>query len=73
MAGHVGRAVPTHHSTLADRTMVGSENPPCLLATVRDYKLVIRRNWPEGEDRVKGAFAIARDLAKLVTEARKAA
>jgi transcription-repair coupling factor (superfamily II helicase) len=42
-------------------------------ARIRDNKLVIRRNWPEGEDRVKGAFAIARDLAKIVTEAKKAA
>ena len=43
------------------------------LARIRDNKLVIRRDWPEGEDRVKGAFAIARDLAKIVGEARKAA
>jgi len=41
-------------------------------AKIRDNKLVIRRNWPEGEDRVKGAFAIARDLAKVVKDARKA-
>ena len=43
------------------------------LAKIRDNKLVIRRNWPEGEDRVKGAFAIAQELAKLVGEAKKAA
>jgi transcription-repair coupling factor (superfamily II helicase) len=43
------------------------------LAKIRDNKLVIRRNWPEGEDRVKGAFAISRDLAKIATEAKKAA
>ena len=36
-------------------------------------KLVVRRNWSEGDDRVKGAFAIARDLAKIVTEAKKVA
>ena len=55
MAGHAGWAVPTHHSTRADETMVGSANPPCLLATVRDNRLVIRRDWAQGEDRVKGA------------------
>jgi transcription-repair coupling factor (superfamily II helicase) len=43
------------------------------LAKIRDNKLVIRRSWPEGGDRVKGAFAIARDLAKIVKDARKAA
>ncbi|MGB0508309.1 MAG: TRCF domain-containing protein, partial [Pikeienuella sp.] len=35
------------------------------LAKIRDNKIVVRRNWKEPEDRVKGAFAIARDLAKL--------
>jgi transcription-repair coupling factor (superfamily II helicase) len=43
------------------------------LAKIRDNKLVIRRNWAQGEDRVKGAFAIAQELAKLVGEAKKAA
>ncbi|MHA1527994.1 MAG: TRCF domain-containing protein, partial [Alphaproteobacteria bacterium] len=43
------------------------------LAKIRDNKLVIRRSWPEGEDRVQGAFAIARDLAKIAGEAKKAA
>ena len=28
MAGHVGWPVPTHLSTLAGGTLVGSENPP---------------------------------------------
>ncbi len=55
MVGHVRWAVPTHHSTLADGTRVGSENPTCLLATVRDNRLVIRRDWAQGEDWVKGA------------------
>jgi transcription-repair coupling factor (superfamily II helicase) len=43
------------------------------LAKVRDNKLVIRRNWDAGEDRVKGAFAIARDLAKIAGEGKVAA
>ena len=33
------------------------------LAKVRDNKLVVRRDWASGADRIKGGFAIARDLA----------
>jgi len=36
------------------------------LAKVRDNKLVVRRDWPKASDRVKGAFSIARDLAKML-------
>ncbi|MFT4715403.1 MAG: transcription-repair coupling factor (superfamily II helicase) [Paracoccaceae bacterium] len=35
------------------------------LAKVRDNKIVIRRDWVKASDKVKGAYAIARDLAKL--------
>ncbi|HUS55902.1 MAG TPA: transcription-repair coupling factor [Thermohalobaculum sp.] len=43
------------------------------LAKIRDNKLVIRRSWPDDEDRLKGGFAIVRDLAKIVKDAKKAA
>ncbi|SEA73294.1 transcription-repair coupling factor [Rubrimonas cliftonensis] len=43
------------------------------LAKVKDNRLVVRRDWPTPEDRVKGAFAIMRDLAKLVRTEAKAA
>jgi transcription-repair coupling factor (superfamily II helicase) len=43
------------------------------LARIRDNKLVIRRSWATDEDRLKGGFAIVRDLAKIVIEAKKAA
>ncbi len=43
------------------------------LAKIRDNKLVIRRNWVEEKDRLRGAFAIVRDLAKIVSEAKTAA
>ncbi|QYX55458.1 transcription-repair coupling factor [Roseovarius sp. SCSIO 43702] len=36
------------------------------LAKVRDNKIVVRRDWKKESDRVKGAFAIARDLAEKV-------
>jgi transcription-repair coupling factor (superfamily II helicase) len=34
------------------------------LAKVRDNKIVIRRDWARDGDKIKGAFAIARDLAE---------
>ena len=43
------------------------------LAKIRDNKLVIRRNWQADDDRVKGAFAIARDLARIAEAGRAAA
>ena len=33
------------------------------LAKVRDNKIIVRRDWKLERDRIKGAFAIARDLA----------
>ncbi|HGG05302.1 MAG TPA: transcription-repair coupling factor [Aliiroseovarius sp.] len=42
------------------------------LAKVRDNKVVIRRDWKNAPDKIKGAFAIARDLAQIAAEARKA-
>ncbi|MEE9454975.1 MAG: transcription-repair coupling factor [Paracoccaceae bacterium] len=35
------------------------------LAKVRDNKIVVRRDWNNNADKIKGAFAIARDLAVL--------
>jgi len=43
------------------------------LAKVRDNKIVVRRDWRADKDKIKGAFAIARDLAeKVVAEKKKA-
>ncbi|MEM9140439.1 MAG: transcription-repair coupling factor, partial [Pseudomonadota bacterium] len=39
------------------------------LAKVRDNKLIIRRDWRDDRDRVRGAFAVARDLAKIAKAA----
>jgi transcription-repair coupling factor (superfamily II helicase) len=33
------------------------------LARVRDNKIIVRRDWTKESDKIKGAFAIARDLA----------
>ncbi|MEW2916415.1 transcription-repair coupling factor [Ruegeria sp. ANG10] len=43
------------------------------LAKVKDNKIVVRRDWKKDSDKIKGAFAIARDLAeKVVAEKKKA-
>ncbi|MEM9735364.1 MAG: hypothetical protein AAF908_02015, partial [Pseudomonadota bacterium] len=35
------------------------------LAKIKDNRLIVRRDWADDGIRVKGAFAVARDLAKL--------
>ena len=40
------------------------------LAKIKDNKLVVRRDWSSEADRIKGAFAIARDLAEKVRAER---
>lgn len=43
------------------------------LAKVKDNKIIVRRDWKKDSDKIKGAFAIARDLAeKVVAEKKKA-
>ncbi|NOC90820.1 transcription-repair coupling factor [Ruegeria sp. HKCCD6604] len=42
------------------------------MAKVKDSKIVVRRDWKKDSDKIKGAFAIARDLAeKVVAEKKK--
>ncbi|UWR24024.1 transcription-repair coupling factor [Sulfitobacter sp. S190] len=42
-------------------------------AKVKDNKIVVRRDWKSDADKIKGAFAIARDLAEHVIAKEKAA
>ncbi|SIS77364.1 transcription-repair coupling factor [Roseivivax lentus] len=42
------------------------------LAKVKDNKIVVRRDWKADRDKIQGAFAIARDLAEKVRDAKKA-
>ncbi|WP_050602300.1 transcription-repair coupling factor [Ruegeria sp. 6PALISEP08] len=43
------------------------------MAKVKDNKIVVRRDWKKDSDKIKGAFAIARDLAeKVIAEKKKA-
>ncbi|EEE38630.1 transcription-repair coupling factor [Rhodobacteraceae bacterium KLH11] len=41
------------------------------LAKVKDNKIVVRRDWKKDADKIKGAFAIARDLAEKVVAQKK--
>jgi transcription-repair coupling factor (superfamily II helicase) len=41
------------------------------LAKIRDNKIVVRRDWLRTSDKIKGAFAIAKDLATLVAAEAK--
>ncbi|WP_299725654.1 transcription-repair coupling factor [uncultured Tateyamaria sp.] len=41
------------------------------LAKVKDNKIVVRRDWKKDSDKIKGAFAIARDLAEKVIAVEK--
>ena len=41
------------------------------LAKVKDNKIVVRRDWQKDSDKIKGAFAIARDLAEKVIAKQK--
>ena len=42
------------------------------LAKVKDNKIIVRRDWKKDSDKIKGAFAIAQDLAKHVRAVEKA-
>ncbi|WP_171240703.1 transcription-repair coupling factor [Ruegeria sp. HKCCA5491] len=42
------------------------------LAKVKDNKIVVRRDWKKDNDKIKGAFSIARDLAEKVMAEKKA-
>ncbi|MEL7026433.1 MAG: transcription-repair coupling factor [Pseudomonadota bacterium] len=43
------------------------------LAKVKDNKIVVRRDWKKDSDKIKGAFAIARDLAQKAKMAKVSA
>jgi transcription-repair coupling factor (superfamily II helicase) len=45
---------------------------PRNLAKIRDNKIVVRRDWKSDADKIKGAFAIARDLAEKARATKSA-
>jgi len=73
-AGPKGATIQFRNDRFADPAgLVAFLNDQRGLAKIRDNRLVIRRDWKAAKERVRGAFAIARDLAKIAKAAAKAA
>ncbi|MCC5993244.1 MAG: transcription-repair coupling factor [Rhodobacteraceae bacterium] len=63
-AGPKGATIQFHNDKFANPAgLVEFVQAQQGLAKIRDNKLVIRRDWATEKERVRGAFAIARDLA----------
>ena len=63
--GPKGATIQFHNDRFANPAgLVEYLNAQTGLARVKDNKIVIRRDWSKDSDRIKGAFAIARDLAE---------
>jgi transcription-repair coupling factor (superfamily II helicase) len=72
--GPKGATIQFRNDKFADPAgLVGFIQSQDGLAKVRDNKLVVRRDWREDKDRIRGAFAVARDLARIVKAAAEAA
>ncbi|MDH5798886.1 MAG: DEAD/DEAH box helicase, partial [Paracoccaceae bacterium] len=64
-AGPKGATIQFHNDKYANpKGLVEFIQEQRGLAKVKDNKIVIRRDWPKDSDKIKGAFAIARDLAQ---------
>ena len=63
-AGPKGATIQFHNDKFANPAgLVAFVQDQNGLAKIRDNKIVIRRDWSTEKERVRGAFAIARDLA----------
>ncbi len=63
--GDKGATVEFHNNKFAKpEGLVDFVNDERNLARIKDNKIVIRRDWKKDSDKIKGAFAIARDLAE---------
>ncbi len=69
-AGPKGATIQFHNDKFANPAglveFVQDQNG---LARIRDNKIIVRRDWTSEKERVRGAFAIARDLAAKATPA----
>ncbi|KMW57271.1 Transcription-repair coupling factor [Candidatus Rhodobacter oscarellae] len=63
--GPRGATIQFHNDKFANPAgLVEFINAQDGLAKVRENKIVVRRDWKKTSDKIKGAFAIAQDLAK---------
>ena len=70
--GPKGAIIQFHNDKFASpKGLVEFLNHQQGLAKIKDNKLVVRRDWKKDADKIKGAFAIARDLAEKVLAERK--
>ena len=70
--GPKGAIIQFHNDKFASpKGLVEFLNHQQGLAKIKDNKLVVRRDWKKDADKIKGAFAIARDLAEKVLNERK--
>ncbi|WP_430448759.1 transcription-repair coupling factor [Rhodophyticola sp.] len=66
-AGPKGATIQFHNDKFANPAgLVEFVQDQRGLAKIRDNKIVVRRDWTSEADKIKGAFAIARDLAQKV-------
>ncbi|RMA41403.1 transcription-repair coupling factor [Rhodophyticola porphyridii] len=66
-AGPKGATIQFHNDKFANPAgLVEFVQDQRGLARIRDNKIVVRRDWTSEADKIKGAFAIARDLAQKV-------
>ncbi len=72
-AGPKGATIQFHNDKFASpKGLVDFIQEQRGLAKVKDNKIVVRRDWKSDTDKIKGAFAIARDLAEKLRDARRA-
>ncbi|PTX55979.1 transcription-repair coupling factor [Litoreibacter ponti] len=65
-AGERGATIEFHNNKFAKpEGLVSYLQDERNLAKLKDNKVVVRRDWKSNADKIKGAFAIARDLAEL--------
>ncbi len=63
--GERGATIEFHNNKFANPGgLVDYLQDPRNLAKMKDNKIVVRRDWKKDSDKIKGAFAIARDLAE---------
>lgn len=64
-AGPKGATIQFHQDKFPNpKGLVEFLHAPDNLAKIRDNKIIIRRDWRGEKDKLRGAFAIARDLAE---------
>ncbi len=71
-AGPKGATIQFHNDKFASpQGLVDFIQDQRGLAKVKDNKIVVRRDWKKEADKIKGAFAIARDLADKLRDEKK--